>query len=411
MKTLTAEAKPMHWLDKLSRRAICSRLKSLSDAHLVIEEPWGEQAFGDPNAELRARIRIHDTEAWRTIALNGSVGAGEAYMTGDWDADDLPNLIRILARNQQVLGGIDGGVTRVFRALMRVWYRFQRNSEKGARRNIAAHYDLGNEMFELFLDPTMMYSSAIFPSAEASLEEASYFKLQRICEKLQLKPEDHLIEIGTGWGGMAIFAAKHYGCRVTTTTISDQQYDLAKQRVEKEGLQDKVTLLKQDYRQLEGQFDKLVSIEMIEAVGHQYLETYFSTLKRLLKPNGLALIQAITIEDQRYEVAKSNVDFIKRYIFPGGFLPSVTAIQNCLTKCTDMTTLHMEDIGRHYAETLRHWRRAFLSREQQLEQMGYNPTFRRMWDFYFSYCEGGFEERSIGTVQLVFARPGFRTNN
>lgn len=409
MKSLTAEVAHLPWIDRLCRQQIFRKLALIKDAYLTIEEPWGSSSFGDPASDLWATIKVEDPEAWRTIAFNGVTGSGEAYMTGDWSTDNLPGVIRTFVRNQAVLQSLDSGFARVAKSLLKVWYQFQRNSEKGSRRNIAAHYDLGNDLFEHFLDPSLMYSSAIFPSPEASLEEAAYYKLQCICEKLQLTPDDHLIEIGTGWGGMAIFAAKHYGCRVTTTTISEEQYQLAKARVEKEGLQDQITLLKQDYRQLEGQFDKLVSIEMIEAVGHQYMDTYFATLKRLLKPSGLALIQAITIEDRKYETAKNSVDFIKRYIFPGGFLPSVSAIQEASLYNTDMVCTHLEDIGHHYAETLRHWRKRFLEAGTKLKKLGYDDTFQRLWDFYFAYCEGGFDERSISTVQIVFARPQYRS--
>lgn len=280
-----------------------------------------------------------------------------------------------------------------------------KNTEKGSRRNIAAHYDLGNDMFELFLDPTMMYSSGIFPSDTATMEEASIYKLDRICQKLQLQPSDHLVEIGTGWGSMAIHAAKHYGCEVTTTTISEEQYALAEKRIAEEGLQDRIHLLKSDYRALEGKFDKLVSIEMIEAVGHQYLDTYIGTINRLLKDDGIALLQAITIDDQRYEEAKNSVDFIKRYIFPGSFIPCITAIQNSFTRSSDMKMIHMEDITPHYARTLAAWRERFLKNQDAIKALGYDDTFIRLWDFYFAYCEGGFAERVIGDVQVIFAKP------
>ena len=396
---------PQKWLDRVCRDALLARLHDIQDAHLTVLEGRHIHRLGNASADLRATVTIHDPEAWRSIALNGSVGSGESYMTGDWDCDDLPALVRILARNKDVLDRIDSGWASAGKYAMKAWNYFHRNSEKGSRRNIAAHYDLGNAMFEQFLDPTMMYSSAIFPRQDSSLEQASLYKLERICQKLQLTPKDHLIEIGTGWGAMALYAASHYSCRVTTTTISEEQYQRTKERVEAAGLQDRITLLKQDYRQLEGEFDKLVSIEMIEAVGHQYLNTYFQTIDRLLKPDGIALIQAITIDDWRYEQAKSNVDFIKRYIFPGGFLPCATAIQQAMSRSTELKTVHLEDITPHYVETLRRWREAFLSRRNTIESLGYDQTFIRLWDFYFAYCEGGFDERVIGTVQMVFAKP------
>jgi cyclopropane-fatty-acyl-phospholipid synthase len=283
-----------------------------------------------------------------------------------------------------------------------------RNSQAGSRRNIEAHYDLGNEMFELFLDPTMMYSCAYYPDSKASLDQAATAKLQRICEKLQLSETDHVVEIGTGWGGFAIYAATHFGCKVTTTTISKQQYEIARQRVIAAGLEDKVTLLMEDYRDLQGAYDKLVSIEMIEAVGPQYLETYFTKCSTLLKPDGIMLIQAITIQDQFYDQAIKSVDFIQRYIFPGGFIPSVTAISNAVKNATDTRLFQMEDIGPHYATTLRDWRKNFFNNIEQIKALGYSDQFIAMWEFYLCYCEGGFLERILGTSHLVFVKPDNR---
>ncbi len=406
MKTLTATPASMHWLDKICRAGLINTLQGLHTGCLTLNEGGQVTHFGDINeTELRAEITIHDSEAFRSIALYGSVGAGESYMTEDWTSPNLPLLIRLLARNKDVVDSIDSGFARLGKALLRGFHFFNRNTEKGSRRNIAAHYDLGNDMFELFLDPTMMYSSGIFPNENATMEQASIYKLDRICQKLQLQPSDHLVEIGTGWGSMAIHAAKHYGCKVTTTTISEEQYAWAERRVKEEGLEDKITLLKKDYRALEGQFDKLVSIEMIEAVGHQYLNTYINTISRLLKDDGIALLQAITIDDQRYEQAKNEVDFIKRFIFPGSFIPCVTAIQNAVTASSDMKLIHMEDITPHYAKTLDAWRQRFLGNAEAIKELGYDDTFIRLWDFYFAYCEGGFAERVIGDVHVMFAKP------
>jgi len=405
MKTLTVDTENMPWLDRFCRNGLISTLKDLHTGHLEIIEGSNTLRFGKAGSDLHASIEILDSEAYRSIALNGSVGAGESYMTGDWTCSDLPMLIRILSRNKDVVDKIDGGLANLGKFALKWLHSLNRNTEKGSRRNIAAHYDLGNDMFELFLDPTMMYSSGIFPHADATMEEASIYKLDRICKKLDLQPEDHLVEIGTGWGSMAIHAAKHYGCRVTTTTISEQQYAWAEEKVREEGLEDKITLLKKDYRALEGEYDKLVSIEMIEAVGWEYLDTYTATISRLLKPEGMALIQAITIEDQRYEQAKKDVDFIKRYIFPGSFIPCVTAIQNSFTQCTDMKMAHMEDITPHYARTLDAWRKRFLANKSDIISKGYSEDFIRLWDFYFAYCEGGFAERVIGDVHLMFSKP------
>ena len=406
MKTLTMNPEKMHWLDRLCRNTLLNTLENLHTGCIRLQEGDQQHIFGNPAAtEFSAAIEILDAEAYRNIALNGSVGAGESYMTGDWTSENLPMLIRVLARNKDVVDSIDGGLASFGKLLLKGFHYLNRNTEKGSRRNIAAHYDLGNEMFELFLDPTMMYSSGIFPAETSSMEEASVYKLDRICQKLQLTAADHLVEIGTGWGSMAIHAAKHYGCKVTTTTISEEQYARAERRVREEGLEDKITLLKKDYRALEGQYDKLVSVEMIEAVGHQYLDTYIATCSRLLKDDGIALIQAITIDDQRYDQAKNEVDFIKRYIFPGSFIPCVTAISQAVTRASDMKMIHMEDITPHYARTLDAWRKRFLSNREQIMALGYDETFIRLWDFYFAYCEGGFAERVIGDVQLVFAKP------
>jgi cyclopropane-fatty-acyl-phospholipid synthase len=305
---------------------------------------------------------------------------------------------------------LEGGFEWLSKPALKVLHYLNRNTADGSRKNIAAHYDLGNDFFKLWLDPTMMYSSAIFApenidDQHCSLEAASYKKLQVICDKLDLKPSDHVVEIGTGWGGFAIYAAKHYGCKVTTTTISQQQYDEAKARVIAENLQGKITLLLNDYRDLQGQFDKLVSIEMIEAVGHQFYDVYFKKCASLLKPDGLALIQAITITDQRFESAKNSVDFIQRYIFPGSNIPSITAMMHSITQASDLKLYDLEDIGPHYATTLRKWRENFFENIRQVRQLGYSEEFIKMWEFYLCYCEGGFAERALGDVHLLLAKP------
>ena len=406
MKSLTLNTANISILDRLCRQALFSTLDRLHTGVIRVHEGNECREFGRPSERVSdVGIYIHDWEAYRSIALNGSVGAGESYMTGDWTASDLPGLIRILSLNKDVVDSIDSGWASAGKFLLKGFHALNRNTEKGSRRNIAAHYDLGNDMFAQFLDPTMMYSSGIFPRADATMEEASVFKMDRICQKLALTADDHLVEIGTGWGSMAIHAATFYGCRVTTTTISSQQYEYAAEKIREAGLEDRITLLQQDYRSLEGQFDKLVSIEMIEAVGWQYLDTYMATVSRLLKDDGLALIQAITIDDQRYEEAKRSVDFIKRYIFPGSFIPCVTAITQSATAVTDMKLTHMEDITPHYARTLAAWRERFLANKETIKSYGYTDDFVRLWDFYFAYCEGGFAERVIGDVQLLLSKP------
>jgi cyclopropane-fatty-acyl-phospholipid synthase len=304
---------------------------------------------------------------------------------------------------------METGLARFGRWLLGALYRLQRNSLSGSRRNIAAHYDIGNELFETFLDRRhWMYSSAVFPHADASLEEASTHKLDLMLERLDVRPEHHLLEIGTGWGGLAIHAARTRGCRVTTTTISDEQHAHTARRLAEEGLEDRVTLLKRDYRELEGRFDRVISVEMIEAVGHQYLDTYLATLDRLLADDGLAMLQAITIRDQRYEAAKREMDFIKRYIFPGGFLPSHRVLLDGLARRTSLNLIGLDEIGLHYARTLREWRQRFEANLETVRRLGYDERFIRMWRYYLCYCEGGFLERTIGTSQLLLAKSGAR---
>lgn len=398
---------PVRWIDKMCRPLLFLRLRKISIGQVKIVDQLGEQLFGNPDqsGELSVEIKVDDQRFYSDIAFGGTVAAGEAYMQGYWSCNNLTGLVRIMLRNRQVMDQVEGGFSLFKAPILRFIHWLNRNSQAGSRRNIEAHYDLGNEMFELFLDPTMMYSCAYYPNNQASLNEASTAKLQRICEKLQLSEKDHVVEIGTGWGGFAIYAASHFGCKVTTTTISKQQYEVARQRVIAAGLEDKVTLLMQDYRDLQGAYDKLVSIEMIEAVGPQYLETYFAKCSTLLKPDGIMLIQAITIQDQFYDQAIKSVDFIQRYIFPGGFIPSVTAISNAVKKSTDTRLFQMEDIGPHYATTLRDWRKNFFNNIEQIKGLGYSKQFIAMWEFYLCYCEGGFLERTLGTSHMVFIKP------
>lgn len=397
------------WVANLAKSQVLKRLQSLHIGRLTLIDGAASHVFGQAETQApTATITVLDPRFYGEIAFGGSIGAGEAYMLGYWQADSLTDVVRLMVLNQSVMDTLEGGYQWLSKPLLKVFHWLNSNSEAGSQKNIAAHYDLGNALFKLFLDPTMMYSSAIFDQDTASLQAASERKLQVICEKLALKPDDHVIEIGTGWGGFAIYAAKHYGCHVTTTTISEQQYLLAKERVMAEGLQNQITLLKQDYRHLQGQYDKLVSIEMIEAVGHQYYDTYFNKVSQLLKPNGVALIQAITIADQRYDSAIRSVDFIQRYIFPGSNIPSNTAMLNSMTRASDLRLVDLQDIGLHYATTLRHWRENFFANIEAVRQLGYSEAFIRMWDFYLSYCEGGFAECALGDVHLLLAKPGYR---
>ncbi|QHH96932.1 SAM-dependent methyltransferase [Acinetobacter dispersus] len=353
-------------------------------------------------SDLEVTVDIHHKDLIDLIFKNGVLGAAEGYIRGYWSSENLVELIQILARNRDVLDKINQNlISQASQLLLKAWYRSRKNSLAGSRKNIAEHYDLSNEFFKLFLDSSMMYSSAVYKHKEMTLEQASDYKKELICQKLQLKPMDHLVEIGSGWGGFAIYAAQHYGCKVTTITISQAQYDEAIQRVADAGLSHRVNVQLKDYRLLEGKFDKLVSIEMIEAVGEQYLSGYFNQCRSLLKPNGLGLIQAITIEDARYKKALHSVDYIKRYIFPGSFIPSISVLTQAASE-QKLRLKHLEDIGQSYAETIHQWRERFLNAEAQVLALGFDENFIRMWDFYLCYCEGGFKEGVISDAQLLF---------
>jgi len=399
-----------HFLDGLAARAVHQRLAGLAHGQVTLVDGTSHLRYGQRTAlcPLSVTLHVHDPRFYSDIAFGGSIGAGEAWMQGYWSVNDLTALVRILLQNREVLDGMETGLARLTVPLQKALHWLNRNTRDGSRRNIAAHYDLGNEFFALFLDPTMMYSSAIFAQPNMTLEAAQLARLDHICRKLDLTAHDHLLEIGTGWGGMAIHAAQHYGCRVTTTTISQEQFKLASERVRDAGLEDRVTVLLKDYRDLDGQYDKLVSIEMIEAVGHDFYDDYFGKCGALLKPDGLMLLQAITIADQRYDAARKSVDFIQRYIFPGSCIPSVTAMNDSITRASDLKLAHMEDIGPHYATTLRTWRENFFRNIEAVRALGYTEDFIRMWEFYLCYCEGGFEERALGDVHMLLAKPGNR---
>ena len=396
--------------EKIAREAIFRLLSKLQVGSLTLHEGPCSHHFGsiDKPHEPQAEVHIHSPAVYSQMLTGGSIGSGEAYMKGYWSSPDAMDVMRIFSANLVLLNKFDASQSVFIKLALKIAHRFNRNTYKGSQLNIAAHYDLGNEFFQLFLDPTMMYSSALFPDKSASLEVASETKLDELCQQLELKSDDHLLEIGTGWGGMAIHAAKNFGCRVTTTTISQEQYDFASARVMEEGLEGQITLLCEDYRNLTGEYDKLVSVEMIEAVGHDFYQNYFRMCSGLLKPNGKMVIQAITMADQRYKEARDSVDFIKRYIFPGGCLPSVAVMAQHIARDTDMQIVHLRDITNDYAETLAHWRQRFLANLEAVRGMGFSEEFVRMWDFYLCYCEGGFRERVISTVQLAFAKPDYR---
>jgi cyclopropane-fatty-acyl-phospholipid synthase len=409
VKTEVSSQPKMNSFDKLCKILFINNMKRLPKGVLCIEEGGQQHSLGNSaNEGIHATISVIHKDFYRSFVLGGSMGAAEAYMHGYWSTPNLVSVIQLMASNIDWLNRRDERAMPIQKLSNKIYHWMNKNTVIGSQKNIAAHYDLSNDFFELFLDPTMMYSSAVFSSSASTLDEASLNKLETICNGLQLTPEDHLLEIGTGWGGLAIHAAKHYGCKVTTTTISQEQYNYAKQRVSSEGLEDRVTLLLEDYRNLEGQFDKLVSIEMIEAVGDVYYDTYFSTCSKLLKNNGLMFLQAITIPDKRYKFALQSVDFIQRYIFPGGGLPSHGRINGCLANSTDMQMVKMEEIGLSYAETLHCWRESFHQKLDHVSVLGFDDTFIRMWEFYLCYCEGGFRERIISTAQYLFAKPDWR---
>ena len=393
--------------DELARAGVGQVLSRVRGGEIEVIEGGRSRTFGEPGSDLRATIRINDPAAWRG-PFRGSVGLGEGYVGGLWETDDLVPLIRIAARELREFDGLRGLVARP----RGVWHKLRglvpENTRAGARSNISAHYDLGNDLFAAFLDERMMYSCAYWPSGEASLEDAQLAKLDRICDRLRLGPENHLLEIGTGWGGMAIHAARRSGCRVTTTTISKQQFDLATQRVRDAGLEDQVTVLLEDYRDLDGRYDRLVSVEMIEAVGWQYFDDYFRRCDELLTDDGLMLLQAITIDDGIYEVEKASRSFANTHVFPGGCLPSRGLIANCLERVTSMREVWIDDITDHYPPTLAIWRDRFSGAWDRLRGDGYDERFRRLWEFYLSSSEAGFRERRIGDVQVLFAKPRAR---
>jgi len=388
------------------RNLFWRRMEKLRHGRLICIEGGQRRVFGDSGeTPLAATIEIRDPRFFRHVIFGGSLGAAEAYIQGFWDCDNLVALVRIFCRNGDVLSGIERGAARFLNFLRTAAHRMRRNTLSGSRRNIAAHYDLGNDFFSLFLDETLAYSCAIFPGRESSLYEASVAKFDRICQKLELGEKDHVLEIGSGWGGFALHAASRCGCRVTALTLSRRQYEFTVNRVQEAGLTDRICVLLQDYRDHEGAYDKLVSVEMIEAVGYRYFDTYFAKCSGLLKSDGRMLLQAIVFPDQQYERYRRSVDFIQKYIFPGGCLPSVGEICRSIGRASGFRLSHLEDITPHYAETLAHWRQRFRTESDRIRNLGFNDKFIRTWEFYFCYCEGGFRERAIGNVQILLTKP------
>jgi cyclopropane-fatty-acyl-phospholipid synthase len=394
-------------LDRLARRVVTKQLAGLRRGEITVRDTGNTITFGK-HADLRANLRVNRPQFFRHALLGGTLSVAESYLNGDWECDDLTSLFRIFVRNRDSASKLDSGLAKLAIHGHRLVHWWRANTRRGSRRNVVAHYDLGNDFFRLWLDDTMAYSSGIFPAPGASLREASVEKFDRVCRKLNLQPSDEVLEIGTGWGGFAIHAAKNYGCHVTTTTISPEQLEVARQRVKEAGLASRVTLLGQDYRDLRGQFDKLVSIEMIEAVGYQFLDDYFRQCSRLLRPHGSLVLQAIVMPERGYQTYLKSVDFIQRYVFPGGCLPSLGAILASIGRATDLRFVHAEDFAPHYAETLRRWRQSFHMRLDDVRRLGYSEQFIRLWNYYLCYCEAAFEERHVGVLQIQFDKPQCR---
>ncbi len=394
-------------LENMARNIVKERLGSIQGAVIEIQDPAGIWYAGHGET-THLTITVKDMKFYKQILFSGSKGAAAAYRDGLWTCTELTTLLRIMIRNIQLLDGFETGTAKIMNAFNSVVHWTRNNTRRGSRKNIHAHYDLGNDMFKLFLDPTMTYSCGIFPDENSTLEEASIEKLDRICRKLNLGPEDHVVEIGTGWGSFALHAAGTYGCRVTTTTISKEQHDLAYERIKAAGLEEKITLLLTDYRDLTGSFDKLVSIEMIEAVGDNHLGEYFSKCASLVKEDGQLLIQAITMPDNRYEDYLKRTDFIQQYIFPGSCVPSLLAMMNYISEHSDLRVENIDNFGPHYAETLRLWHNKFMQNKDKVQSLGYSNEFIRLWQYYLCYCEAGFEEKYLGTMHLHLSRPAFQ---
>ena len=396
------------FLTSVFKNGLKKKLSHLNVGCISVVDGVDKFSFGDPGSELQVNVQVHSQEFYVMTGSGGAMGIAEAYILGYWTSDDVVMLMRIILKNRSILLSLNDGFAKILSPINKLIHRSRQNTLKGSKENILAHYDLSNDFYKLWLDPTMTYSCAYFKDTNTTLEDASIEKLDRMCRKLKLSEKDNILEVGTGWGSFSIHAAKNYGCSITTTTISDAQYEYAKARVLEEGLESKINVINKDYRKLDGQYDKIVSIEMIEAVGYEYISEYFRKLSSLLKPDGLMALQGITYNDQNFDTYKDSVDFIKKYIFPGSCLISISQIIDVIKNKTDLSMIDMEDITRHYAETLNRWRKNFMSVLPEVKEMGYSKAFINMWEFYFLYCEAGFLERNIGDVQLVFAKSGAR---
>ena len=396
------------FLTSVFKNGLKKKLSHLNVGCISVVDGVDKFSFGDTGSELQVNVQVHSQEFYVMTGSGGAMGIAEAYILGYWTSDDVVMLMRIILKNRSIMLSLNDGFAKILSPINKLIHRSRQNTLKGSKENILAHYDLSNDFYKLWLDPTMTYSCAYFKDTNTTLEDASIEKLDRMCRKLKLSEVDNILEVGTGWGSFSIHAAKNYGCSITTTTISDAQYEYAKARVVEEGLESKINVINKDYRKLDGQYDKIVSIEMIEAVGYEYISEYFRKLSSLLKPDGLMALQGITYNDQNFDTYKDSVDFIKKYIFPGSCLISISQIIDVIKNKTDLSMIDMEDITRHYAETLNRWRKNFMNVLPEVKEMGYSKAFINMWEFYFLYCEAGFLERNIGDVQMVFAKSGAR---
>ncbi len=394
----------VNFLTSIFKNGLKKKLSHLKEGYLTIEDADEKFNFGSPQSNLRTNVIIHSQEFYVLTGSGGALGIAEAYILGYWTSDDVVMLMRIILKNRSILLSLNNGITKLLSPINKLIHKSRQNTIKGSKENILAHYDLSNDFYKLWLDPTMTYSCAFFSEPNTNLEDASIEKLDRICRKLKLSENDSVLEIGTGWGSFSIHAAKNYGCKITTTTISDEQYHYAKKRVVEEGMESRINVLNKDYRTLDGKFDKIISIEMIEAVGYEYISEYFIKVSSLLKPDGLMALQGITYNDHNFDVYKNSVDFIKKYIFPGSCLISISQIIDVVKKKTDLSMIDMEDITLHYVKTLSTWRKNFIKVLPEVKKMGYSQAFINMWEFYLLYCEAGFTERNIGDVQLIFAK-------
>jgi cyclopropane-fatty-acyl-phospholipid synthase len=394
------------WLQRSVRHRMLDWMSQLNGGTIHFRDQETPRVFGqsEPNG-IQADWNITNSNFYRQVATGGSLGMAESYLRGDWQTNDLTSLLTILYRNSADKSKVTGFTAALTQLFGRFFQFFDGNTLHGSRRHIASHYDLSNEFFKLFLDPTLMYSAAFFEREDLSLHQASVAKLDQICTKLDLQPNEEVLEIGTGWGGLALHAVQKHNIRLTTTTISQAQFETARQRFKETGIDERVRLLDTDYRHLTGQYDKLVSIEMVEAVGERFLDTYFRQCGRLLRPGGRFVIQAIVMPEQRYGSYRRNVDFIQKYIFPGGFLPSVTAMQSSVARTSNLRLHEVQDLSPHYARTLQEWRRRFFDRIDDVRALGFDDRFIRMWEYYLCYCEAAFQEQAVRVVQIVWDKP------